>query len=141
MRTHLVGVPSVVLDDDAGLGHAEHEFPVQALVSQRAVEALHVPVLPGTGWLDVEGFDVTFGQPALQGAGDELAAIIAADVGGHPSLDDQSFHDFNEVVGGELAGDVEGQALAAVLVDDREDAQLASIVGAVTDGSPNSRRG
>ncbi len=30
---------------------------------------------------------------------------------------------------------------AIVLVDDREDAQLASIVGAVTDGSPNSRRG
>ena len=40
MRTHLVVVAAVVLDDDSSLGDAEHEFAVQTLVTQGAVEAL-----------------------------------------------------------------------------------------------------
>ena len=87
----LVVGPSVVFDDDAGLDHTEHEFPVQALVTQRAVEALHVPVLPGTARVDGEGLDVTLGQPAWQGAGDELAAVVAADVTRRASLGHQFF--------------------------------------------------
>jgi hypothetical protein len=48
VRTFLVVVASVILDEDAGLGHAEHEFAVEAFVAQASVEAFDVAVLPGT---------------------------------------------------------------------------------------------
>lgn len=72
-------------------------------------------------------------QPALQGAGDELTAVVAANVTRYPSLCHQPLHHFDEVDGGELAGDVECEALPAVFIDDREDPQLAAVVGAVAD--------
>ena len=111
-------------------------------VTQRAVEALHVSVLPRTAWFDVEGFDIPLGQPTLQGAeprtrcrcrcGCEQAPLVGLT---------SSLPDRDEVSRRELAGDVQGEALAAVLVEDREDAQFAPVVGAVADGSPNSTRG
>ena len=100
------------------------------------MEALHVPVLPGAAWLDGERLDVAVSQPGLQGACDELAAVVAAQVGGCPSLGYQPFHDRDQVGRRELASDVQGEAFAAVLVQDREDAQLAAVVGAVADKVP-----
>ena len=76
-----------------------------------------MPVLPRTAWCDVKGFDVALRQPSLQGAGDKLAAVVTAEVSRCPSLGHQLFHDLNEVGGGELAGDVEGETLPTVLVE------------------------
>ena len=87
-------------------------------VAQRAVEALHVSVLPGAGWLDGERFYLSLDQPGLQGASHELAAVVAAEMAGHPALGNQLFHDRDEVCCRELAGDVEGQALAGVFIKD-----------------------
>ena len=58
----------------------------------------------------------------LQGASHALAAVVAAEVGRHPALGHQLFHDGNEVGSGQFTGDVQGQALTAVLVEHREDA-------------------
>ena len=79
---------------------------------------------------------MALGQPALQGARHELAAVVTADVSRYPTLGNQSFHDFDQVGCCELAGDVESQALPSVLVEHREDAQLAAVVGAVADEVP-----
>lgn len=54
------------------------EFAIQPLVTQGAVEALDMPVLPWAARLDVEGFYRALSQPSLSGAGDELAAVVAA---------------------------------------------------------------
>jgi len=43
----------------------------------------------------------------------------------------EPFHDFDQVMGGELAGHMQGEAFPAVLVDEAEDAQSPTIVGAV----------
>ena len=81
------------------------------------MEALDVSVLPGTARCDVEGFHLAIRQPTLQGARHELAAVVAAEVGRHPALGHQLFHDDDEISRRELAGDVEGETLAAVLVE------------------------
>ena len=104
---------------------------VSPLQKRRAVQGV-----VEAGRFDVERLDVVLGQPALQGAGDKLAAVVAAEVTRRASLGHQLFHDLDEVGSGKLAGDVEGQALPAVLVDDREDAQLAAVVGAITHEVP-----
>jgi hypothetical protein len=71
------------------------------------------------------------GQPFLQEAGDEFAAVIAADVGGCAPLGDEPFHDFDEVTRGEFAGHMQCQAFPAVFVDNSQDAQPAPVVGPV----------
>jgi len=80
MRPLLVVMASVVLDHYAGLSKAEHYFPIQALVPQRSVEAFHMSVLPGAARFDVEGLYASPFQPVLEGAGDELAPVVAADI-------------------------------------------------------------
>ncbi len=74
---------------------------------------------------------------ACKVAGDELAAVVAAEVRWHPSLGHQLFHDRDEVDCRELSRHAEGQTLAGVFVEDREDAQLAPVVGAVTEEVPS----
>jgi len=55
---------AVILDEDAGLGDAEHDFTVEAFVAQRTVEALDVPILPGTAGFYIERLDLALSQPA-----------------------------------------------------------------------------
>jgi hypothetical protein len=39
---------------------------VQALIAEAPVEGFHEAVLPWATWLDVDGLDLVFGQPALE---------------------------------------------------------------------------
>jgi len=48
---------------------------IQTLISERAVEAFDMSVLPRTSRLNVEGLHLVLSQPPLQDAGNELAAI------------------------------------------------------------------
>ena len=47
VRSKFVVLPPVILDHHSGLGKRPELFPVQALVAEAPVEALHEPVLPG----------------------------------------------------------------------------------------------
>ena len=72
-------------------------------------------------------------DPLLHGFGDELGAVVGADVPGHAAQDEQVRARVDDVDGFEPAGDPDGQALVGELVDDVEHADLAPIVGAVLD--------
>ena len=127
----LVVVAAVILGQDAGFGDAEHEFPVKALIAQAAVEAFDVPVLPGAAWFDIERLDPAPGQPVAQDAGDELRAVVAADVLGRTPFGHQSFHHFDQIVGRELARHMQREAFPTVLVEEGQDAQPPAVVGAI----------
>jgi hypothetical protein len=71
------------------------------------------------------------GQPLLQDTSDELTAVVAAHVGRRSSLGHQPLHHLDEVLGGQLPSHVQRQAFPAVLVDHRQDAQLAPVVGPI----------
>ena len=80
---------------------------------------------------------MTLRQPGLQGTGDELAAVVAAEVAGYPTQGNQPFHHRDEVDCRELSRHAQSQTLAGVFVEHREDAQLAPIVRAVADEVPS----
>jgi hypothetical protein len=46
VRADGVGVPSPAFEDDRGFSQAVEDLPVERLVAQAGVEALHMPILP-----------------------------------------------------------------------------------------------
>lgn len=58
-------------------------FGGQAFVAEPAVEALRVAVLPRRPRFDVQGLHFELRKPAPNRLGDELRAVVAADVHGH----------------------------------------------------------
>jgi hypothetical protein len=80
-----VGAPGVVVmepgfDQDPGLRQGVEDLSVEQLVTELAVEGFVVAVLPGTVLLDVERTHADPGQPVLDDVGDELGALVGADV-------------------------------------------------------------
>jgi hypothetical protein len=53
----LVVFGSPKVEDDSGFGQAKEQFPVQEFVPQATVKALHISILPGTGFLNIQGAD------------------------------------------------------------------------------------
>ena len=80
MRARVVVVMPVVFHHDTGFAQGPEQFPVEAFVPEPAVEAFHEPVLPRAAWIDIDRFDLMLGQPTLNLPGDELRAIVAAQV-------------------------------------------------------------
>jgi hypothetical protein len=81
MRSLFIILAAKALDLDAGFGDRGEGPHVQALVTQRPVEALAKAVLPRVAWIDVECRCVAQREPALNRLGDELRAVVAAKVG------------------------------------------------------------
>lgn len=107
------------------------KFAVEAFVAQGAVKALDMPILPRAAGFDIERLDPAPDQPLLEHSGDKLRAIVTADVLGQPSFAFQPFHRRDQVMGRQLAGHVQLQALPAVFIQDRQNAQPASVVRAI----------
>jgi hypothetical protein len=55
---------SPLLDQHAGVSHADEPPPVQAFVAQFAIKALHGAMLPRTARRDEGGADILILQPA-----------------------------------------------------------------------------
>src|SRR3954451_3722925 len=89
MRAHLVVVPSPALDHDLGLAQAVEDLAIEQLVAEPGVEALDEAVLPGAAWDDVGGLGTHRRDPCLDRLGDELGAVVGADVARHAAQDEQ----------------------------------------------------
>ena len=76
----LVVVVSPVFEQDLGFVEAFEGLEVEQFAAEVAVEGFDVGVLPGGSWLDVVGGDAGEAAPLFQGFGDELGAVVAADV-------------------------------------------------------------
>jgi hypothetical protein len=120
-------------DDHLGLLERVEDLPVQEFVAQLGVEALAVPVLPGAAWLDVGRLRTYGPDPFADGLGDELGAMIGADVPGCAAQDERVRERVDGVHGLGLAAHPDRQALAGELVDDVEHPELPPVVGAVLD--------
>ena len=80
MRPDVVVLVAVDAGDALGLEDIDEQFPVEAFVPKLAVEAFVDAVLPGAARLDESGLDARTGQPFFEIAGDELTAVITAQV-------------------------------------------------------------
>ena len=79
VRPDVVVLLSILLDDDDGFAPRRKPLHVEAFVAKLSIEALVQAVLPRLAWRDVGRLDALFLQPILDGLGDELGTIVAAD--------------------------------------------------------------
>src|SRR5690606_11060817 len=109
------------------------DLAVEKLVTQSSIEALDVAVLPWGAGSDVGGLRPDSGDPVLHGRGDELRAVVGADVLRHAAQDEEIGQDVDDVGGIELAIDADRKRLMRELVDHVEHAVLPSVMGSVFD--------
>jgi hypothetical protein len=103
VRTDPVVVPAPSLDQDLRLAQAVKDLAVEQLVPELAVERLAVAVLPRAARLDEQGPDAEPPQPFADRAGDELGAVVGADVLRQAPRDEQLGQDLEGLVRAEPA--------------------------------------
>ena len=140
MGSAVVVVKSPTVDDPASLCQAEEQLAIQELITQLAVEALHVAVLPGAAWGNEQRLDVGLAEPfayllrhELWTAGTDAQRWSAADELGSPSHGKQVTQDFHNLPGGERSSNLDRQALASEFVDHYQEPNLSSIFGSIGD--------
>ena len=78
MRPYRVVVHSPLFDHHLGLLQRIEDLAIQTFISQLAVEALTVPVLPRTAGLDVQRLRAHRRQPLPQFSRNELWTIVGS---------------------------------------------------------------
>jgi hypothetical protein len=76
VRTNRVVVNPPLFDQYLSFSQGVEQFPIQQLVSELAVEALVVAVLPGTAGLNEERFHFESLQPFTHCGGGKLSAVV-----------------------------------------------------------------
>ena len=106
--------PPPLLDEDDSLGQCVEDLSVQELVSQFAVEALVVAVLPRTARRDVEGLHAEPGQPPPNELGRELWPVVRAQMLGRTVPSEEIGEHLENVVSSSLSTDLDRQTLPRV---------------------------
>ena len=80
MGSACIVVDAEVLNDDPGLREGPQLLAVETFITKAAMEGFDESVLPCTGRLDVDCLDSLPGQPRLEFMGNELRAVVRADI-------------------------------------------------------------
>ena len=115
------------------LGEAVEDLAVEQFIAKRPVEAFVVAILPRRCRSDVERLHADVREPFLDCCSDKFAAIIGPNIGRRPARDEQVGPDRQYVFVFELPRYDQGEAFAAGLIYDRQDPELAAIMGATID--------
>ncbi len=109
---------------------------VQQLISETAVEALGVAILPRTPRCDVKRLDLQRRQPLLDCFRDELRSIVATDASGNAVHRKQLGQPIDHVLTGHAPRNIQIDAAARVLVNDRQPFQRVAAGGPIEDEVP-----
>ena len=131
MGTDRIVVLSPSLDQHLRLLQSVEDFHVQKFVSEFAIEALVVAVLPGTAGFDVERFHADPPEPGSDGNGCKLRTIVRSNVIRWAVLDEQLSQTVKNMIGLELALDNDRQTPSGELVDHRQHTELSSVMRSV----------
>ena len=123
-------MPPPSLDQHLCFCKAVEDLAVEQFIAKGPVEALVVAIFPWRSRGDVERRHADLRQPFLDCRRNKFAAIIGPDIGRWPARDEQVGQGRQHVFVFELPRHDQGEAFAAGLIDDRQDAELAAIVGA-----------
>src|ERR1700677_4510061 len=100
------------------------------------MEALGIAVLPRTAWLDVQRIDLRRFQPRTDRLGDELRAVVAADVHRHAPHRRQLDQHVDHITGPHVPLYLQRQTFPRELVDHAQPLDAPSIAGAIEDEVP-----
>ena len=129
MRPDDVVVPPPSVDQDLRFHQCVEDLPVEQLITQRAIEGFAVSVFPWRTWRDVERLHTGLPEPLPHRPGDEFGTIIRPYMRRRPAGDEQIGQGTQHILAPEPSRDRQGQAVPAGIVDDRQDPELAAIVG------------
>src|SRR5262249_20895131 len=132
----MVVLPPPLLRQHLRLQHAAELLGVEQLVPHLAVERLRVPVLPGRARFDVQRLQARTRHPRTDGLGDELRPVVRADVDRRPALAHHGRQHRNHRPSGHPPLHLQGQALARVLVHQREPLQRPAVARPVVQEVP-----
>src|ERR671921_858178 len=110
-------------DDDLSLLQAVEDLAFQALVPELPIEALAVAVLPRAARGNVQGLRPELLQPLAKSLGDHLGAVVTANMLRHARLEHGIRQGLDHAQAVDPPLHSERQALARVLVDERQNAQ------------------
>ncbi len=89
MRSDVVIFLDPAIDGCLGLVGGLKPVCIQDFIAKRAIESFIISVLPGTPWVNVNGFDADAFEPCLEEFGDKLWPIIRANKFGFSVFDDE----------------------------------------------------
>lgn len=116
-----------LLDNDASFLHAHEFFAVQTLVSEPAIEAFDIAVLPRATRFDVGSPDIDLFEELSDTTADKLRAVVAADEFRDAANCEQIRQQFDELIACEFATDFQCKALACELIDHHKHLQRSSV--------------
>src|SRR5262249_41649332 len=133
VRADLVVLTPEQFDHDLRIDPVFEPMHVQTLVPELAVERFVHPVQPGLSRIGEGGVDVSLCQPPYDRSGNEFGAIVAPEVSGCSVHADKLREHFDDTGRTNAAGYIDGQALARILVDDRQTLQLLAVAAGIED--------
>jgi len=117
------------LDEDLGLQERIKNLTVEKLVTELSVERFVVAVFPWAAWLDVERFHADLFQPFPYDLCGKLRPVVRPNEVGHTPENKKLRQATKHVIGIQLAGNVDGQALPGKLVDHGKHSKRPTIAG------------
>jgi hypothetical protein len=120
----------------ACLGQIHELLHIQQLVSQAAEKRFRKSILPRRARLDVKHLQASRRRMLADRRGNELRTVVAANVFRHAASQKQVRQNIQHTIGRDPAIHLQRQALARVLVRDREPLQRLACHGAVVDEVP-----
>src|ERR1035437_9519802 len=122
--------PLAVLDAPGGnLPPRVEQVPepahVQIFVPQPAVKALHVRVLRGLAWLDVNGVNVPLDAPGQEMTRSHLGPVVASNLNWRSTRLDDPSQCSRHAAAGHGSVHLQRQTLPRITIHDAEDSQLA----------------
>jgi hypothetical protein len=128
VRSDRVVPPTLLLDQRSCLLQRVEDLPVEQLVPMPTIEALAVPVLPRTSWLDEQWSDIKAIELLSDRLRAELRSVVQVDVLRWPLGEEHLRQHLDDISGLELPINQDGQTLPCVLVDYGQHAKRPSVV-------------
>ena len=124
-----------VSDRDLSIDLADEQLPVETVIAESTVKALHPRILPWRARIDVEGLDwvSVMSNPIAQDLGDELRSVIAAYVPGSAVALAHFFKSIDDPLRANAPCAQKHQAESAELVDHAENLEGATVFGGIED--------
>src|SRR5580658_5155170 len=133
MRADRIVVASPALDDDLGFTQRVEDLAVEQLIAQASIKAFDEAILPRAAGGDVCRLCADRGDPLPHRGGEELRPVIGANVFRRAAPDEQVREEIDNIDRFEPAGHSNGQAFMGELVDDIEQPDFATVMGALLD--------
>ena len=133
MRPHRIIVLAPLFDEYSGLFQRAENLRVEQLVSELAVKAFIVSILPWASRFGEEHLHADPLKPFAQGRRDKLWAILGSDVFRHAMLQHRISKGVQDVTGAQFTLHFDGQAFAGVLIDECQQAERGAIMRSILD--------